>query len=274
MIDRARAAELALSAAIEAASLVMRVYGAPFEVEYKAKDDPVTAADREANALLCERLAKALPGVPIVAEESEASTYAGFGGAEAAWFVDPVDGTREFVARTGEFAVMVGLAERGRATLGAIVAPALGRTLLGVVGEGAWEVKADGTRVPVHVSRCASLAEASVVVSRSRTSASTTRVIEAMAPRASVPCGSSGLKGALVALGVHDVYLQTGHAGLLWDACATEALVVAAGGLCTDGEGGRFDYAVDDLVNRKGMVATNGALHEAVLTALRTSAHA
>jgi 3'(2'), 5'-bisphosphate nucleotidase len=274
MIDRARAADVAVRAAAEAAAVVMRIYATPFGVEYKAKDDPVTAADREANALLCDRLEKAFPGVPVVAEESEPSTYAGFAAADAVWFVDPLDGTREFVAHNGEFTVMVGLAERGRPTLAVIVAPAWGRSVLGVVGEGAWELGAGGARSPVRVSTCASLADASLVVSRSRTSATMVRAVETLKPRASSPYGSSGLKGMLVALGEHDVYLQTGRAGMLWDACATDALVRAAGGRCTDAEGQPFDYAVDDIVNRKGLVASNGLLHDLVIAALRAEPNA
>jgi 3'(2'), 5'-bisphosphate nucleotidase len=144
----------------------MGVYAAPFDVEYKAKDDPVTRADKEANALLVDRLSRAFPGMPIVAEESDPASYAGFGAAAAAWFVDPLDGTREFVARNGEFAVMLGLAERGRATVGVIVAPAWNRAFVGVVGEGAWEVATDGALTPIHVTTRSSLAGASFVVSR------------------------------------------------------------------------------------------------------------
>src|SRR5580693_2902193 len=102
----------------------MGVYAAEFDVEFKSKNDPVTRADREANALLCDRLGRAFPGVPVVAEESDPSAYANFEKSEEVWFVDPLDGTREFVAHNGEFAVMIGLAEHGRATVGVIVAPA------------------------------------------------------------------------------------------------------------------------------------------------------
>jgi 3'(2'), 5'-bisphosphate nucleotidase len=274
MIERARAAEVALRAAIEAAGVVMRVYAAPFDVEYKSKDDPVTAADREANALLCDRLGRELPGVPIVAEESDPESYAGHATADAAWFVDPLDGTREFVARNGEFAVMVGLAERGRAVLGVVVAPAWGRAFVGVVGQGAWEVSADGARSPVRVSSRATLDQASVVLSRSRTTRAVEALVGSMHPRASARHGSAGLKGALVATGAHDVYLQTGRAGMRWDACATEALVRAAGGECTDAEGLPFEYSVEDLVNRRGLVATNGLLHRPVVGALRASGRA
>lgn len=263
-----RAAEIVLAAAREASDLVMRVYAAPFEVAFKSKDDPVTRADHESNALLCERLSRAFPGLPIVAEESDPVTYAGFAAAEAVWFVDPLDGTREFVAKNGEFAVMIGLAERGRATLGVITAPAWGRAFVGVVGEGAWEVAADGTRTPIHVSTRASLEGASMVVSRSRTPPQLAELATAMGGRPPVVLGSSGLKAAVVATGDHDVYLQTGRAGMRWDACSSDALVRAAGGLLTETGGATIDYAAPELANTRGLLATTGLLHERVIAAL------
>jgi 3'(2'), 5'-bisphosphate nucleotidase len=267
-IDRMRAAEVALEAGREASLVVMDIYRQPFDVEFKAKDDPVTRADRESNALLCERLGHAFPGIPVVAEESDPSTYAGFVDAEVSWFVDPLDGTREFVARNGEFAVMVGLAEEGRATVSVILAPAWGRSFVGIVGQGAWEIEADGSRKTVHVSSRRTLAGASVVLSRTRTPAGMAHFGQSQGALAPFAHGSSGLKGVLVATGDKDVYVQPGRAGMRWDACATEALVRAAGGECTDAEGGRFDYRDPDLTNSRGLVATNGALHDQVLRTL------
>jgi 3'(2'), 5'-bisphosphate nucleotidase len=269
LADRRHAAEIALDAAREAARVIMRVYAAPFDVEYKGKDDPVTRADREANALVCERLERAFPGVPIVAEESDPSAYAGFAAAPAAWFVDPLDGTREFVARNGEFAVMIGLAEGGRATLGVIVAPAWERSFVGIVGEGAWEVAANGSRAPIRVAPRSSIAGASLVVSRWRTQSLVPALLAATGAREAVQHGSSGLKSVLVATGVHDVYLQPGRAGLRWDACAAEGLVLAAGGELTDADGARIEYASGELENRRGMLATNGAIHAEVVAALK-----
>jgi 3'(2'), 5'-bisphosphate nucleotidase len=271
MTRLADAAGVALAAAREAGDLVMRVYAKPFEVEYKGHDDPVTRADRESNTLLCARLGSAFPGVPIVAEESDPKTYADFGRADATWFVDPLDGTREFVARNGEFAVMIGLAEAGRATVGVIVAPAWNRAFVGVVGEGAWEVAADGSRVPIHVSSRSALVGASLVVSRSRTSAALAAAVQAMGAAVPTSHGSSGLKAALVATGAHDAYVQSGPAGMRWDACSSDALIIAAGGAFSDVDGAALDYKAPDLVNARGLVATNGHIHRAIIEALRKS---
>jgi 3'(2'), 5'-bisphosphate nucleotidase len=271
MNDLALAAEIALAAALEASETVMRVYTTPFGVQYKGKNDPVTLADHEANALLCERLSKKYPGVPIVAEESDPSTYAGFEGADTAWFVDPLDGTREFVARNGEFAVMIGLAQGGRAALGVIVAPTWGRSFVGIVGYGAWSVEKDGSRAPIHVSTRPSPEGASILVSRSHTPPRLASLVAAVHAGETMIYGSSGLKACLVATGAYDVYLQPGHAGMRWDACASEALVKAAGGNCTDADGGAFDYAGSELANKRGLVATNGLLHESIIAAVRAA---
>jgi 3'(2'), 5'-bisphosphate nucleotidase len=96
--------KLLMTIAAEAAKLIMEVYARPFDVDYKGPQDPVTEADRRANDLICERLEQAFPGVPIVAEESDPATFAGFRSHDRVFFVDPVDGTREFVDRNGEFA--------------------------------------------------------------------------------------------------------------------------------------------------------------------------
>lgn len=266
--DLDAAADVALAAAREAAAMIMRVYAAPFEVQFKAKDDPVTIADRESNAFLCERLAAAFPGVPIVAEESDPHSYVGFEKAEAVWFVDPLDGTREFVARNGEFAVMVGLARHGRAQMGVILAPAWGRAFVGVVGRGAWEIAADGTRTPIRVSTQDSMGGATILVSRSRTPPQLAALVATLGAHRAVIHGSSGLKAVLVAIGQNDVFFQRAPAGMRWDACASEALVIAAGGACTDLDGAPFDYANPDILNSRGLVASNGHLQQAMLTAL------
>jgi 3'(2'), 5'-bisphosphate nucleotidase len=259
-------AEVALSAAREAAAVILRVYATPFDVEWKAKDDPVTVADKEANALLCDRLGRAFPGVPLVAEESDPAAYAGFGAADAAWFIDPLDGTREFVAKNGEFAVMLGLAEGGRATVGVIVAPAWGRSFVGVVGEGAWEIDVTGAWKEIHMSTRETLEGATFVVSRSRAPERLSAFIASVGGKPAAH-GSSGLKGALVATGEADVYLQPGRAGMRWDACATDALVRAAGGTLTETSGAELDYRNGEIGNERGMIAANSGLHRAVIEA-------
>jgi 3'(2'), 5'-bisphosphate nucleotidase len=264
--ERGDALARVLPMARAAAEAVMRVYAAgTVAVDYKGKDDPVTVADREANVLLCEALSRAFPGMPVVAEESDPASFAGWADAKAAWFVDPLDGTREFIARNGEFSVMIGLAEAGRATLGVIVNPAMGRAFVGALGLGAYEVATDGTRTPVHVSDVALLADADLVTSRSHRSARLDHIAARMGVRRITPCGGAGVKATRIATGEADVYVMSGRAGKRWDACAPEALVRAAGGVVSDERGAPFEYASGELDNVRGFVATNAALFDAVI---------
>jgi len=107
-----------------------------------------------------------------------------------------------------------------------------------------------------------------VVVSRSRTSPQLAALATSLGGRAPVALGSSGLKAVVVASGDHDVYLQLGRAGMRWDACSSDALVRAAGGLLTDTTGAAIDYAAPELANTRGLLVTNGRLHPRVIDAL------
>jgi 3'(2'), 5'-bisphosphate nucleotidase len=267
--ERRDAADLVLAMARDAAALILRIYEHPFDVDYKAKNDPVTAADRDANALLCGALAARFPGVPIVAEESDPATFAGYHRAKAAWFVDPLDGTRDFVKKNGEFVVMIGLAEEGRATLGVIVQPVSGRAWVGGDGISAVVIEATGEREAIHVSGISSLTEAELVVSRSRRLESLDAAAARLGVRKVTACGSAGLKAVRVAVGEADAYAQPGRAGKLWDACAPEAIVVAAGGRVSDAWGKPFDYRSNDLELAGGFLATSPALHPRMLDLLR-----
>ncbi len=256
------------SVAREAAALILQVYATEFSVDFKAPRDPVTEADRQANELICRRLATVFPGVPIVAEESEAESFAGYRKAERIFFVDPLDGTREFVARNGEFVVMIGLVDGDRATAGVIHAPALGVSWVGEVGKGAYKIDAEGARSPISVSEVATVSEARVVGSRSHRNPALERTLATLGAHELIALGSAGLKAAAIARGVADAYVAPHYAGKRWDACASDALVSAAGGRLTNANGESFDYRAAELDNDRGIVATNGLLHDAIIERL------
>lgn len=254
--------------AAEAAKLVAEVYATPFTVDFKGPADPVTEADRRANELIVERLSKEFPGVPIVAEESHPDAFANYAASSEIFFVDPVDGTNEFVERTGEFAVMIGLLSGAIATHGVMNAPALGLAWAGAVGHGAERVDASGARTPIRVTDTTELSASRLVTSRSHRSARLDRVLDGLAPREVYTKGSAGLKGTEVAGGAADAHVAPFYAGKRWDACAAEALIVAAGGRVTDAYGQPLDYRGAGLSNDRGLVATNGKIHDAILKKL------
>ena len=260
--------ETMVDVAAAAARLVLEVYGQDFTVGYKGPRDPVTAADRRSNALLVERLRDAFLGVPIVSEESDPRSFGNFRRAERVLFVDPLDGTQEFIDRNGEFVVMIGLVVGRGAAAGVIHAPVSDVAWVGGPGLGAWRVESPGGWVPIHVSAIRELAQARVVASRSHRSARLERALAALAVREVRPMGSAGLKGAQVAQGGAEAYVDTGRGLERWDVCAVDALVTAAGGQVSDAAGAPIDYRGESLVCERGLVASNGLTHEAILARL------
>lgn len=264
----ARELDVALATARRASALILEIYATPFTVELKGPDDPVTRADREANTLICAALAAAFPDDAVVAEESAPATpeeTSALVRRERVWFVDPIDGTREFADRNGEFAVMIGLAIEGRAALGVVLMPTLGQALAGVVGGEAFCEDASGARRPLRVTAVQDPREATMMVSRSHRPRIVEPVIERLGIHKTVSCGSVGVKVARIALGEADLYVHGGRGAKRWDSCAPEAILVAAGGRFTDIEGELIDYAASDLMLDNGLVASNGALHDTVL---------
>jgi 3'(2'), 5'-bisphosphate nucleotidase len=268
-VNRADELEAMLAIAREASAVVARVYETNFAVDYKGPADPVTEADRQANALICRRLAEAFGPLPVVAEESDESAFAHWVGARRAFFVDPLDGTLEFIARNGDFVVMIGLVEDGVPVAGVVVAPTEGTAWAGGPELGSYEIAATGERRRLRVTTTDELAAARAVVSRSHPSDRLMSALDRMSVSAVTPRGSAGLKGAEVATGRADFYLQPGRAGKRWDSCAPEAIVAGAGGRCTDTRGEPIDYRGPELWNNGGFLASNGVLHARILQALR-----
>jgi 3'(2'), 5'-bisphosphate nucleotidase len=249
------------SIARDAGRGILRLYESDFRVEYKSPGDPVTDADREANTLICSRLAAEFPGAAIVAEESASELYAGYRSEPRVFFVDPLDGTREYVAKNGQFVVMIGLLVNDVPSLGVVYQPTTGTLWCGARGVGAWRVDADGSEREIRVGAVAQPEEARVTVSRSRRSEHLKNVLKQIGARQVIPMGSAGLKGALVAEGNADAYLSLGVSGKYWDACAMDAIVSAAGGRVSDARGVALDYRSGDLELSHGVLASNPVLH-------------
>lgn len=240
---------------------ILRLYESDFRVDFKSPGDPVTDADREANTLICGRLGAEFPGAAIVAEESAAEHYAGYREQQRVFFVDPLDGTREYVAKNGQFVVMIGLLIDDVASLGVVYQPTTGTLWCGERGVGAFRVDADGSEHVIQVGSVTQPEEAKVTVSRSRRSDSLKSALEGIGARQVIPMGSAGLKGALVAESLADAYLAVGLSGKYWDACAMDAIVSAAGGRVSDARGTPLDYRSGELDLAHGVLAANPVLH-------------
>lgn len=257
-----------------ASERVRAIYTTSFAVTLKGPNDPVTRADHEADAIICRALEASFPGDAILAEESapaDAAEIASRAARERVWFVDPLDGTREFVARTGEFAVLIGRAVNGRADLGVLVMPVSGEALAGRVGVQAFHEDGHGVRRLIRVGDEVDPRRATMLISRSDRPAIVAAVIERLGLARVVGCGSIGVKIARIALDQADVFVYAVGRAKRWDTCAPEAVLTAAGGRVTDLRGAAVSYASPDLNVLGGIVATNGALHEAVLHVTRAA---
>jgi 3'(2'), 5'-bisphosphate nucleotidase len=253
--------EVATALARQAGAIVLEVYASRFDVELKGKSDPVTEADRRANTFIVDALRKRFPGDGIVAEESP--DHGDATRSRRCWFVDPLDGTKEFIARNGEFSVMIGLAIDGRAQLGVVYQPDGDKLYRGVVGQGA-ELEHGRTIRTLRVSSVGDPSALRLVVSRSHRSTSTDQVVQRLGLTQERPSGSVGLKVGLIAEQAADLYVHMSGYSSRWDACGPDAILHAAGGRFSDLYGVPIDYRSADMRNLRGLLACNAASYELV----------
>jgi 3'(2'), 5'-bisphosphate nucleotidase len=243
--DRDRLARLFANIASEAGVAVMEVYASDFTARTKADSSPVSDADERAEEIILRRLAIDLPGIEVLAEETAARE--GVGGPRASTFllVDPVDGTKEFLKRNGQFTVNIALIEAGRPTAGCVYAPARKDIYFG--GANGWMLNGFSPGQPVGPAsgkplhtRAYPAEGLTAVTSSSHLDPETRAFLEARKIAASTAIGSS-LKFCLVATGEADVYPRWGPT-MEWDTAAGQAVLQAAGGCVTRPDGSPFVY--------------------------------
>jgi len=228
-----------------AGALILEVYGTDFVVQDKADASPVTWADERAEALITSALRHFRPDWPVVAEEAAARGEAP-AAADCFWLVDPLDGTREFVARNGEFTVNIALVQQGRPVLGVVYLPVPDTLYAGVVGQGAW-LEARGQRRAI-AARVPPVSGAVVACSRSHGDVAVLQAWLQGQPVATwLPAGSS-LKFGLIAAGEADIYPRLGRT-MEWDTAAGHAVLAAAGGSVCDLEGRPLRYGKPGFEN-------------------------
>jgi 3'(2'), 5'-bisphosphate nucleotidase len=236
-----------LDAALAGARAAMAVYATDFSVEAKGDGSPVGRADREAEAEILSRLAVAMPDVPVVAEEAVAAGRIPEVGRKFL-LVDPLDGTKEFVSRNGEFTVNIALIEDGTPVLGVVLAPAIGLAYAGGP-DGAWKgaLTSGFDRVDEWTAIRTRAAGASPVAVASR-SHSNPPTEAALADAGCVERRSMGssLKFCLVAEGVADFYPRLGPT-MGWDTAAGDAILRAAGGVVVTLDGELLRYGKRSL---------------------------
>jgi 3'(2'), 5'-bisphosphate nucleotidase len=256
---------IASTLARQAGEVIMNIYKKDFSVSYKGTNDPVTEADQLANTLIVEGLASHFSGDGIVAEESPLPTSCQPTG--RIWYVDPLDGTKEFISRNGEFSIMIGLTLNAKTQLGIVYRPTEDQLFAGITDQEAW-MEHQGTRHPLRATQAKSLTALTLVASRSHRSPKLSPIKQALNIQEEHPMGSVGLKIGFIANGGADLYMEPGPYTKAWDACAPEAILRGAGGCFTDSHGNPIQYGTNEIRNLHGVVATTKDCHQRVIQAL------
>lgn len=234
-------------------------------VSSKAGGEPVTEADREANRMLVEAMRDAFPGDFVMGEESFEDDQK-WTTCERIWFVDPIDGTREYIDGRDDYSVMVGLAVKGVSVLGLVYQPKSDRLYFGGPDMGSFLEQGGETR-PLAMGEPIPIESMTVALSRSHVPPRIHEALERLGIQKVVHNGSVGVKVALVTAGLADVYIHLGRGTKAWDLCAPEAILKGAGGRFTDAAGRPFAYDDPDVRNERGIVASR-CHHDAIVKVL------
>ena len=231
--------------ALSAGNIILRFYDDQLSIMRKSDGSPVTAADQAAEDYIIPALTRLTPDIPIIAEERAAMGQIPDISGGTFWLVDPLDGTKEFINRNGDFTVNIGLIQSGVPTLGVVSTPVDNCVWAGSLADGALRIK-DGVQQKISV-RKANQQKITVVASRSHRSPELETFISELKVEQSISRGSS-LKFCLIAEGQADIYPRTGPT-MEWDTAAGHAVLIAAGGKMAGFDGTQFQYAKPDFLN-------------------------
>ena len=256
----------ALEAARQAGELVRREY-TTFAAIPDAPASISTHVDKASQELILNVLHDRFPADALCAEETTPALQGVPHTGPRAWVVDPIDGTRGFAKKTGQFSVMIGFLVDSQPAVGVVMEPAHDRYTFAWAGGGCWTRTGQGSLVQCHVSGRSKLTEAVLTQSWSKPG-QPTRPVRALGPAGVIETYSGGVKLALVARGEADVYANTYERFFDWDVCAGQILVTEAGGRVTDLRGEPVAYQAADFAQTKGLLATNGPIHDEAIRRL------
>ena len=242
--------EIALSALLgvvqEAAQAVMDVYNSQSAVvELKGDNSPVTQADIAAHHILTSRIQRLYPHIPMISEEGDAQENRRAVQQQLFWLIDPLDGTKEFLARNSDFTICIALIEGDAPSFGLIAAPALGVTYYGGPNSGSFKITGTGEPVPIHVARGST---GVVLGSISHLNRETSDYLARHYPEHRMQAAGSQLKLAYIAEGLADACPRLNHAMRLWDLAPGQAILAGAGGSVTRPDGSPIDYHTPSLL--------------------------
>lgn len=235
----------------EACKKILEIYNTDFSVNSKEDNSPLTLADTASNDIIVNRLKEYFPNIPVLSEEEQDNVDEN---AEYCWVVDPLDGTKEFINRNGEFTVNIALVKNQKPVLGVIAVPVTGVVFFAEKGKGAFKQE-NAVTTPIQVTKKTS--DLVWVGSKSHSTEKEASLIKQKEHliKTMIQAGSS-LKGTMVAEGKADVYYRFGFT-CEWDTCAMNCIVEEAGGIFRQMDGSEMLYNRKDHLNKKGFFVVN-----------------
>ncbi len=269
--------EAAKTAARIASEKILKVYDSgDFKVEFKGVNDPVGIADKLSNIAICNHLNREFPDYGIVTEESVAKEDIESGNnrleeslklwreKEFCWVIDPLDGTKDFIKKTGEFGIHIGLLHQDAPVLGLNCYPTKDTIYFAIKGEGAFRQTATDTK-RISTSDRHELQSMRMFTSRTTPEVDVTELIKLMGIKDEMIIGSTGLKFCKISEGSGELYIIARKSFGVWDACSGQVILNEAGGVVTDCYGNPINYRGKPKLEN-GLVMSNGKNHEEVLS--------
>lgn len=264
--------ETAIKAAKIAGEAIMGFYALDVIAEEKYGIDnfsePVTIADRTASKMIVEHLGEAFPDDAILSEE-ETDDAENRISKDSVWIIDPLDGTRGFVNKDGDFAVQIGLAEKGEAVLGVVFAPNHEKLYYASKGGGAFVIENNKAPRRIYVSELTDFTKMNIAVSRNHRSPKMSDIFREFRFSKEIQRGSVGIKVGLIAEQIADLYIHLSPRTKFWDTCAPQIILEEAGGKFSDLFGEKLRYDLKDVQNHNGIISSNGASHEQIVEIMK-----
>lgn len=264
--------ETTIELAQKASVAIMKIYHEGFEIEEKFANtnysEPVTIADRTASKIIVEGLAEVFPDDAILSEEEPDDTERRMRKSRV-WIIDPLDGTKGFTQKQGDFAVQIALTENGEPILGVVLQPIGNNLYFAVKNEGAFLQVNDAEPIKLKVSDKTDFSDMILAVSRSHRSPRMTNLIEHFGFKDEFRHGSVGLKVGFLAQKVADIYTHLSPHTKFWDTAAPQIILEEAGGKLTDIFGDKIRYDLEDVRNHNGILSSNGVSHEEAVSHLK-----
>ncbi len=264
--------ETAIELARKASVAIMKIYHEGFEIEEKFSNtnfsEPVTIADKTASKIIVEGLVEVFPDDAILSEEEPDDTERRMRKSRV-WIIDPLDGTKGFTEKMGDFAVQIALTENGVPVLGVVLQPMKNLLYFAVKGEGSFLVEDGSEPQKLEVSKTEDFTKMTIAVSRSHRSPRMSKLVEHFGFEKEFQHGSVGLKVGFLTQKVADIYIHLSPHTKFWDTAAPQIILEEAGGKLTDIFGETIKYDLKDVRNHNGIFASNGVSHERAISHLK-----